>query len=425
MIRRLLAFLGALVVIVVLAGAAFVGWRLFDRDPEITAADVPVTQALIARGEYLVKAADCVACHEAPGGKPFAGGVAFKLPFGTIYSTNITADKETGIGGWSDDDFVRALHQGVAKDGSRLYPAFPYTSYTGLSRGDAVAMKAYLFSLPPVHAPPRPNKLSFPFNQRWTLAFWSLAFLDQHRFRPDPQASASENRGAYLATALGHCGECHTPRNFLQALDNHHKYAGAVQAGWDAYNISADHTSGIGGWSQGALIAYLGNGHADGHGPAGGPMAEAVGYSLRHLTSADLDALATYVSSVPAQAGNLPPVKAEPASPDYRQGPTTLALGQHIYEGACVSCHAWSGQSRLVPAMTLTGDRAVNDPSGLNVARVVLQGSALEGGAAMPGFGAAYSNAEIAAVVNYVTSRFGNAPTRLGEADIARLRETQ
>ena len=192
LIRRLLKIAAGVALAAVVAAGAFVAWRLYDRDPEISAADAAPTPELIARGKYLLIAADCAACHTVPGGKPLAGGFAFHMPFGTIYSTNITADKETGIGGWSDDDFVRALHRGVAKDGAHLYPAFPYASYTGLSRDDAVAMKAYLFTLPAAHAPARPNKLSFPFNQRWALALWNLAFLDQHRLRPDPKLTGGD-----------------------------------------------------------------------------------------------------------------------------------------------------------------------------------------------------------------------------------------
>jgi mono/diheme cytochrome c family protein len=272
-IRRLLAIVGVLVTVFIVVGIAFVAWRLYDRDPDILAADVRPTPELIARGEYLVKAADCAGCHNAPGGKPFAGGLAFKLPFGTIYSTNITADRETGIRSWSDDDLVRALHQGIAKDGSYLYPAFPYTSYTGLSRDDIVAMKAYLFSLPAVRAPARRNELAFPFNQRWTMAFWNLVFLDEHRFRPDPHANDSENRGQYLATALGHCGECHTPRNIGFAMALSKQSSGAMLEGWHAYNITADKSYGIGNWSDQQIGDYLSSGHAMGRGSAAGPMA--------------------------------------------------------------------------------------------------------------------------------------------------------
>src|SRR6202041_347594 len=229
----------------VMAGA-FVAWRLLDRDPEPTASDRRATPELIARGEYLTRAADCAACHSPPGRAPFTGGLAFRLPFGVIYSTNITADRETGIGAWSDDDVVRALHLGVAKGGAHLYPAFPYTSYTKLTRDDAVAIKAYLFSLPPVHAPARPNSLIFPFNQRWAMAFWNLAFLDVHRFRADPKLSEEQNRGAYLATALGHCGECHTPRNLGFAMEDSAQLAGTLVNGWRAYNITPDTTSGVG-----------------------------------------------------------------------------------------------------------------------------------------------------------------------------------
>ena len=435
MIRRLLAFLGALVVIVVLAGAAFVGWRLFDRDPEITAADVPVTQALIARGEYLVKAADCVACHEAPGGKPFAGGVAFKLPFGTIYSTNITADKETGIGGWSDDDFVRALHQGVAKDGSRLYPAFPYTSYTGLSRGDAVAMKAYLFSLPPVHAPPRPNKLSFPFNQRWTLAFWSLAFLDQHRFRPDPQASASENRGAYLATALGHCGECHTPRNIGFAMSMSRQFSGAMLEGWRAYNITADKGYGIGGWSDRQIADYLSSGHARDRGSAAGPMGQAVADSLQYLTTDDVKALVAYLRRVEPRTGRPgseidPAPAAMTASAAWKPSAPDAANpeGQRLFEGVCAPCHQWNGGGRQTAYASLAGSQAVNDPEGVNLVRVMLVGADIKtskGHGFMPAFAEAYGDDELAAVANYVIHQFGGKTGLVTAQDVHARRLSQ
>ncbi len=385
--------------------------------------------SLILRGEYLTRAADCAACHTAPGGAAFAGGRAFVLPFGTVYSPNITPDKDTGIGDWTNAQFLRALHRGIDDEGARIYPVMPYTNYTLMSDADVLAIRAYLFSLKPVHAVVPDDALKFPYNQRWLMIGWSALFNPDHRFMPHANQSPQWNRGAYLAEALGHCGECHTPRNIFQALDNRRKFAGAVQVGWHAYNITGDHVSGIGGWSRAALATYLANGHATDHGPASGPMAEAVGNSLRYLTADDMAALTDYISTVPPQAGTLPPVKATAAPETYSEGDTgALALGQKIYEGACVSCHAYSGRSQLVPAMTLTGDRAVNDPSGLNVARVVLEGSRVDGAggqAAMPGFGAAYSNAEIAAVVNYVTTRFGAAPATLQAVDIGRLREAK
>jgi mono/diheme cytochrome c family protein len=238
----------------------------------------------VTRGEYLTRAADCMVCHTARGGTPYAGGFGFTLPFGTIYSTNITPDKATGIGNYSDQDFLNAMHRGVRPDGANLYPAMPFASYTYMTDADALAIKAYLFSLAPVAAPARKNTLTFPFNQRWAIGAWSLLFNADRRFQPDSAQSPQWNRGAYLAEALAHCGECHTPRNLAFALDNRHKFGGAVTVGWHAYDISADTAGGIGNWSDADLAAYLARGHAQGHGSASGPMGEAVAASLRYLT---------------------------------------------------------------------------------------------------------------------------------------------
>ncbi len=415
--RRLVRFLGAIVVVVIVVVAGVVAWRLYDRDAEVSAADVPATPELIARGAYLVRAADCAACHNIPGGKPFAGGFAFHLPFGTIYSTNITPDKETGIGTWNDDDFVRALHQGIVKDGTHLYPAFPHTSYTGLSREDAVAIKAYLFSLPPVHAPARADQLSFPFNQRWTLAFWNLAFLDEHRFRPDPALTSGENRGAYLATALGHCGECHTPRNVGFAMEIGRQFGGAVAQGWHAYNITTDKDYGIGNWSDQQIADYLNFGHAARRGSASGPMGEAVVNSLQYLTPDDTHSLVLYLRHVEPQTG-VPGTEVDPApgtmtaSSAWAPGATDAQseLGRRLFEGVCASCHEWNGGGRETNYAALAGSQAVNDPDGVNLVRVLLSGGDLKtshGTAYMPSFARAYNDVELAAVSNYVIGHFG------------------
>ena len=213
---------------------------------------------LVARGEYLTRAADCTACHTAPGGKPFAGGLAFKLPMiGTIYSTNITPDQETGIGAWSDDEFVRALHEGIDRDGEHLYPAFPYPSYALMTRDDALAIKSYLFSLKPIKYTPPPNDVAFPFNQRYLMTFWNVLFKPGHRFQPNTDQSAEWNWGAYLVEALGHCGDCHTPRNILFGLKSQQKFAGEIIQGWNAYNITPDPKWGIGAWSDAQLRAIF------------------------------------------------------------------------------------------------------------------------------------------------------------------------
>ena len=382
---------------------------------------------LVTRGKYLTQAADCEVCHTREGGEPFAGGRAFATPFGVLYSPNITADRETGIGAWTDADFLRAVHKGIARDGERLYPAFPYDSYTLIADDDVRAIRAYLFSLPAVRATAPANSLRFPFNQRWLMGIWAAFYNPDHRFRPHEDRSADWNRGAYLAEALTHCGDCHTPRNLAQALDNRRKFAGAVTAGWRAYNITPDTVSGIGGWSDTELAEYLHSGHAAGRGLAGGPMAEEIDVSTSTLTGADLQALITYLRSVPAlHTSDLPASKTTPASDSPESMAGLDPRGKQIFQGACVSCHGWSGVSLLTGYATLTGDRAVNDPTAMNVAQIVLSGELRhtpDGVVLMPSFGDAYSDTEIAAVANYVTARFGAEPSHLTAKDVAGLRK--
>ena len=384
--------------------------------------------SLIERGEYLARAADCAACHTADGGAPFAGGRAFVLPFGTLYSTNITPDKETGIGDYSDADFLNAVHKGMAPGNEKLYPAMPFASYTYMTDADAGAIKAYLFSLKPVHAPDRENKLSFPFNQRSLMGIWALLFNPDKRFEPRPERDAQWNRGAYLVEAMAHCGECHTPRNLLQGLDHREKFAGAMQAGWRAYNITSDPKAGVGAWSEADLAHYLSKGHADGRGTATGPMGEAVDESLAFLTQSDISAMVSYLRSVsPIATADLPEPKAAPASHLHSEGVAADvdARGKAVYAGACAACHDWSGISPVLPYATLTGARSVNDPTAVNVAQVILTGAhrqAADAGTGMPAFGGAYSDEEIASLANYVTARFGAKPSALTAENIATLR---
>jgi mono/diheme cytochrome c family protein len=383
--------------------------------------------SLVKRGEYLAHAADCVECHTAKGGREYAGGFAFTLPFGTLYSTNITPDKDTGIGKYSDAEFLNAVHRGIRRDGSPLYPAMPFASYTYMTDADALAIKAYLFSLKPLHAPRRANTLAFPFNQRRLVAPWSWIFNADTRFEPNPDRGPAWNRGAYLAEALAHCGECHTPRNLAFALDNRNKFAGALTGGWKAYNITGDHDTGIGSWSDADIFAYLARGHATNHGTASGQMGEAVDNGFANMTPDDLRAVVTYVRSVPALSSpDLPATLAPPAPASPKQGMVADAFGEHIFEGACAACHGWTGQSALSPFATLIGARAVNDPSAVNVAQIVISGTRRKtpvGVLSMPAFGPSFSDTEIAAVANYVTARFGTKGSSLTEKDIADLRQ--
>jgi mono/diheme cytochrome c family protein len=409
----------------------------FAKGPKVALADyhgadptgVPAAlknASLVKRGEYLAHAADCMVCHTAQGGKEYAGGFAFTLPFGTLYSSNITPDRETGIGNYTDTQFLAAVRRGVRADGKHLYPAMSFTSYTYMTDADVLAIKAYLFSLAPVHAPARANGLIFPFNQRWLIGMWTWLFNADTRFEPDTAKSPQWNRGAYIAEALAHCGECHTPRNLAFALNNRRKFAGAVTAGWRAYNISSDNDTGVGAWGDQALFAYLATGHAAGRGTATGPMGEAVDQSFSKLAPEDMRAVVAYLRSVPAKTSDLPATLAPPASSSHTIGPALASeRGKQVFEGACASCHGWTGVSPIIPFATLTGSRAVNDPSATNVAQVVILGAKRitpRGVVTMPAFGSAYSNAEIAAVANYVTARFGSKGARLTEKDVASLR---
>jgi mono/diheme cytochrome c family protein len=440
--RRILLGIAAIVAIALLVPVWAIrgpGPMAFGTGPNVALTDykdtnptgVPARLAqasVVERGEYLAKAADCMVCHTTTGGKEYAGGLGFKLPFGTLYSTNITADKETGIGNYSDRDFLNAVQRGIRHDGARLYPAMPYTSYTYITDADALAIKAYLFSLPPVKATPPANTLVFPFNQRWGMIFWSELFNPDTRFEPDISKTAEWNRGAYLAEALAHCGECHTPRNLAFALDNRKKFAGAVTAGWRAFNISPDKATGLGGWSDDDLIAYLSVGHAAGHGTASGPMGEAVDHSFSRMMPDDIRAIVAYLRSVPpVTSPDLPATLAPPAPASHKDGAGTAdARGKLVFEGACVSCHGWTGESALSPFATLTGARAVNDPAATNVAQIVISGTRRQDSPeaiSMPAFGDAYSDAEIAAVTNYVTARFGSKRSQITARDVAELRK--
>ena len=438
--------IGLVVALIVVIALGFAGWLVLGRDPTSFAGGstvaledyqvanttgVPAQLAgedLVKRGEYLIHAADCQACHTAPGGTPFAGGFAFNLPFGTIYSTNITPDKETGIGNYTDAQFLAAVHRGIRADGEKLYPAMPYTSYSYMTDADVLAIKAYLFTLAPAHAPARQNRLSWPFDQRSLLTFWNGMFNTDERFRPNTGQSPQWNRGAYLAEALGHCGECHTPRNLAFALDNHHKFAGAITAGWHAYNITGDRDSGIGGWSDEDIYLYLSTGHANGHGGAAGPMGEATDDSLSYLVPDDVHALVAYLRSIPAHASDLPRTVTTAAPASHKEGVAADvdSRGEKIFAGACASCHDWTGVSPVTGYATLTGVRAVNDPSATNVAQTVINGvdrTTAEGRIFMPAFGEGYSDDDIAAVANYVTARFGAKGAHLTGKDVVNLRK--
>jgi mono/diheme cytochrome c family protein len=386
-----------------LGAAAFFFWPA-GLAPVAASPSQPAGTALIERGEYLARAADCEACHVSPDGQPFAGGRAFNLPFGTVHAPNITPDRATGIGDWSDTEFVRALRHGIGRNGEDLYPVFPYASYALLSTDDALAIRAYLATLKTIdHAVPA-NDLRFPFNQRYLMRAWKLLFVPKHPFEPDVSKDPAWNRGAYLIEALGHCGECHTPRNIMQGLDSRKTFAGAEQVGWLAYNLTSDPDHGLGGWSDPQLAEFLSTGKALGRGPASGPMAEVVGYSLRYLTPDDIHAMVAYLRSIPAKRDGPLVVGHGPVSAEKNP------LGAHLFVEACAGCHLTNGLGRQSAWAALRGAHSTGDPNATNLLQVLTHGSQIqtsEGLMFMHAFTGAYTDEELAALANYTCTQFG------------------
>ncbi len=405
--------LAAVIAIVAISAAIFF-FAPHTLEPVASSPNAPTGQALVERGRYLTIAGDCAACHTAPGGKPFAGGLAFELPFGKIYSANITPDSEAGIGGWNAAEFVRAMRYGVGKQGEDLYPAFPYTSYAKLQDDDMLAIFAYLKTLAPVSDRPPSNDLAFPFNQRWTLRGWKLLFQDAAPYQNDPTKSVDWNRGAYLVQGLAHCGECHTPRNLLFAVENSKELSGGVVDGWKAWNITPDPVSGIGTWDREALISYLSTGSAKGHGSATGSMRQAIDLSFSKLDRGDVEAMVTYLRSIPSIRSDDPSPPTLTGSLEkstaWSSGDGEESLGRTLFAGACASCHGWNGEGQATVRQALIGDRNVADPDGANLVRLLLQGSRPSSdnpSQTMPSFASAYTDSEIAAIANYVIDHFG------------------
>ncbi|WP_082786313.1 cytochrome c [Acetobacter tropicalis] len=362
---------------------------------------------LIKRGEYLFHAADCAACHVAPESNKLTGGRPFTLPFGTIFAVNITPDKQTGIGNYTDKEWLKMMREGVGKGGRHLYPVMPYTAYTLMTDADALAIKAYLFSLKPEKALPPPNTLNFPFNQRWGMVFWNWLNNPNKRFQPDSTQSEQWNRGAYLTEALGHCSQCHTPRTITYGLSSK-AYAGALQMGWRAYNLTSERQHGLGSWTDDQLISYLATGKAHGKGVASGPMAEAVEHGLRYMTHEDIAAMVAYLRS-------LPPVAEGPTVQDGQSGSeSTFSVvsrrGKKLFVQACAGCHLPDGRGRQSEWGALEGAHSVSDPAGDNLVQVLRSGTSLETGQGkvfMPGFMKGYTPEELAAISSYVLSHFG------------------
>ena len=358
-------------------------------------------QTQVQRGEYLARAGDCISCHTAKGGAPYAGGLRMDTPFGYLLAPNITPDAETGIGTWTAADFYRALHDGVNKRGQDMYPVMPYDFYTKVTREDSDAIYAYLRSVPPVRNAVDVNHLRFPFDLRWSMVAWRELYFDAGTYQPDPTKSAAWNRGAYLVEGLGHCSACHSPRNVMGAIEQDKAFTGATVDGWFALNLTGNMKTGLGDWTVDQIATYLKTGAVKGKSTTLGPMAEAVHNSLAYMTDADLKAMAEYLKALPANSA---------LRTGYPEADPTRQAGAKLYVDNCMACHQSKG--RGIPGVfpPLAGNGVIVAPSPNDIIKVVLGGiPARNGYIAMPEFASRLTDQQIADIANYVRTSWGNA----------------
>jgi mono/diheme cytochrome c family protein len=372
----------------------------------------------IARGKALAEAADCASCHTADPAKPFAGGKRIETPFGGIYSPNLTPDRDTGLGAWSDQEFTRALRYGVGRDGSRYYPAFPYPNFTKLTRDDILAIRAYLATLTPVSNRPPPPELRWPLNYRVVMRAWNFLFFRPGIFEPNQDKSAAWNRGGYLVTGPAHCGACHTPKNIFGADKRGRAFGGGQVAGWFAPRLDGAKRSGLQSWSVDDIAEYLSSGR-NGKSHADGLMAEVVVHSTSKMSDADVRAIAVYLKDLPAGA----------REPDVTPPPQTdMKTGQAVYAHACVACHEadGSGAPRIYPPLPGNALLQSADPS--STLRIILDGAQTvttpraPNPGSMPAYAKQLSDQEIADVTNYIRNSWGNAAPPVTPAQVAKAR---
>jgi mono/diheme cytochrome c family protein len=374
--------------------------------------------ALLRRGRYLVIAGDCASCHTREGGAPFNGGLGLRTPFGVIFSPDITGDKATGIGGWTNAQFFHALNDGVAADGTHLYPAFPFTHFTVISRVDSDAILAYLKTIPGTAYTPPANALPFPLNLRISAAAWQMLFFHNHGFQPDPTKSAAWNRGAFLVQGPGHCGACHTPTNAFGAEEQSHFLQGGKLDNWIAPDLTSNPRTGLGRWTAADIVEFLQTGR-NAHTDAAGSMAQVISYSTSQLSDADLGAIATYLKSVPASP--MPQAQAPDAA--------AMKAGAQVYFDSCTACHHDRGQGspRLFPPLAGSAVSQQSDPASL-IHLILAGGRAAPtpkrpSPIAMPSFAWKLTDQEIADVATYVRNSWGNRASPVSASDVATLRK--
>lgn len=408
-----------------LAGLAAFAWLAWpDRTPDGGAVtEQPATAETVARGAYLVRAGNCMACHTERGGVAFAGGRPIETPFGTVYSTNLTPDPQAGLGAWSRHDFWRALHDGRSRDGRLLTPAFPYPNYTFVARADADAIYDYLRSLPAADQPNRPHRLRWPYRTQAALALWRAMYFERGPRLEQPPVQERE-RGAYLVQGLGHCSACHGPRNALGASSNLMDLSGGLipMQNWYAPSLASPAEAGVAHWPLADVERLLATG-VSASGTVLGPMAEVVLHSTQHLTPADLRAMAVFLRSLPQAA-------ARDRSPAAPPRPEVAERGAKLYERHCVACHGNRGEGVPGAYPALAGNRAVTLPVTANLVQVVLHGGFAPATAGnprpfgMPPFATLLSDADVAAVLTHIRTSWGNTAAPVGELDVNRQRGT-
>lgn len=374
---------------------------------------------LLARGAYLALAGNCSGCHTARGGVPYAGGRGIETPFGTVYASNLTPDTETGLGAWNASHFWRAMHNGRSRNGRLLYPAFPYTHFTRVTRDDSDALFAFLRSLPPIRATQPPHAVRFPYDSQVALAVWRALYFKPAVHEDDPSRAAEWNRGAYLVRGLGHCGACHSARNALGAIRDEAALGGAPlpMQDWYAPSLSSPSEAGLAGWDAERVVQLLKTGQAPGASVMG-PMAEVVLRSTQHLSNADLHAMAAYLRTLP----QTPP----PPRAPIRRDEALMATGKHVYEQRCADCHGDDGRGfpGIYPA--LAGNRAVTMDSATNVVAAIASGGyppSTRGNPrpfGMPPFGHELSRDDLAAVATYIRGSWGNHAPPVTPFDLTR-----
>ena len=425
--------------VAILAAAAVLALALWPTPTRpIAATGDSQSPALVERGRYLARAGDCVACHTAPGGRPFAGGLPLASPIGAMYSTNISPDRDTGIGTYTLDDFDRAVRHGIRADGATLYPAMPYPSYARMSDEDLRALYAFfMHGVAPAPAQPHPSGIAWPLSVRWPMALWRKAFAPRpDEVAPDPRryADAAIARGAYLVQGLGHCGSCHTPRAWTmqeKALDESgadYLAGGPAIDGWVAVNLRGNPADGLGAWSADDIVATLRSGRNATHAVVGGAMNEAIVHSTQYLSGADLDAIAAYLKSLAPAATSHSSFNADPATGNALREGIDATRGAELYVDNCAGCHRSDGLGypRVFPRIAGNSTVLARDPG--SVIRLILEGSQLPATRsapselAMPGFAGRLSDDEVAQLANFVRGSWGNHAPPAKTSQVAAIR---